>query len=320
MSKERNERLRLLVGLLKTGQDMSAKRINVELERKAMRQVDRRTLLRDVACLRDEFGAPVDYDASRRSYVLVDLAWKLPLGLVRSEALLPAALALGSAQASLPGDGGEELGEMQDALFLAMGGRSREAAESLIVSSSAAPAMPEGVLATLLEGWRSCRRIQGRYRSSGGRIEERQVELHALYHVDGFWYAAAYCHRRLAPRTFALHRFDSAEILPERFRRDETLVRRVRDSGGFTDMDRLEGVELRLRSWTARTAQERPPFPGASFRSDAGGLLMSLSSAPSERLVSWILSQGGMAVALAPAKLKRLVLKRAEGLVKSHGG
>ncbi len=320
MSRERNERLQLFVGMLKSGQNLSAKRLNLELERKGMRQVDRRTLLRDVASLRDDFGAPVDYDASRRSYVLVDLAWKLPLSLVKSEALLPAALALGSAQASLPGDGGDELGEMQDALFLAMGGRSREAAESLIVSSSAAPAMPDGVLATLLEGWRSCSRIKGRYRSSGGRIEERLVDLHALYHVDGFWYGAAYCHRRQAPRTFALHRFDSAELLREHFKRDETLVRRVRDSGGFTDMDKIEGVELRLRSWTARSAQERPPFPGASFRSDSSAVVMSLATAPAERLIAWILAQGGMAVVLAPAKLRKLILKRAEGLVKSHEG
>jgi len=41
-------------------------------------EVTRRTVLRDVDALRDDEGAPIEYDASKKGYFLSDLSWALP--------------------------------------------------------------------------------------------------------------------------------------------------------------------------------------------------------------------------------------------------
>jgi predicted DNA-binding transcriptional regulator YafY len=40
-------------------------------------EVPRRTVLRDLDFLRDDQGAPIEYDASRKGYYLSDLSWSL---------------------------------------------------------------------------------------------------------------------------------------------------------------------------------------------------------------------------------------------------
>ena len=40
--------------------------------------VSRHTVLRDLDFLRDEWGAPIEYDASRKGYYLSDPAWTVP--------------------------------------------------------------------------------------------------------------------------------------------------------------------------------------------------------------------------------------------------
>jgi predicted DNA-binding transcriptional regulator YafY len=75
----------------------------------------------------------------------------------------------------------------------------------------------EETLATLHQAIQERRRLRITYRAEQAVAAQRDVDAYALVHRWGYWYLAAYCHRREEMRTFRVDRIVELALLDEVF-------------------------------------------------------------------------------------------------------
>ncbi|MFZ6749419.1 helix-turn-helix transcriptional regulator [Undibacterium sp. Ren11W] len=83
--------------------------------------------------------------------------------------------------------------------------------------NSAANQVKPGILSVLSIAIQKQQGLRLIYRSARQITSERAIESYALTYFDASWYLLAYCHVRLAVRSFRLDRIESLELLPTSF-------------------------------------------------------------------------------------------------------
>ncbi len=153
------------------------------------------------------------------------------------------------------------------------------------------------------------------------RVEEttRDVEPLGLVFYGGAWYLVAWCRLRQDYRHFRVDRIRRLEVSPEVFppRADFSLAEHMRKS-----VAREETIPVRI--WFARGAQERARRDSFATlieeKKRDGGAEFALYAWSLEWTAGWLLSFGGDAEALAPAKLRQLVRAGAGKIARRHAG
>lgn len=162
------------------------------------------------------------------------------------------------------------------------------------------------------------RLLRMRYRGKG-RTEDtaRDVEPLGVTYHGGAWYLVGWCRLRADYRYFKLERVQALEVLTERFAARPEFALRDFMKREMNDVDRLEA-----RVWLAREAMERArkeSYTEIIAEHEArGGFEVRLRTSSYEWLARWLLSFGGGAEALAPAKLRTLVRTAAEAVLAQH--
>jgi len=151
------------------------------------------------------------------------------------------------------------------------------------------------------------------------RTEEttRDVEPLGVVCYGGAWYLVAWCRLRRDVRHFRVDRIRTLALLDELFpaREDFSLARHLKERV------RREEV-LPVRVWFARGAQERARRESYATlveeqRRD-GGAEFAFTTYSLAWTARWLLSFGGDAEALAPAKLRDLVRAEVAKVVRRH--
>jgi predicted DNA-binding transcriptional regulator YafY len=145
----------------------------------------------------------------------------------------------------------------------------------------------------------------------------RDVEPLGVSYHGSAWYVVAWCRMREDYRYFKLERLHALEVLGERFagRPDfslrDYLQRAMKPEESFAATVWLspDAAERARRESYARIKAERPAN---------GGVEVDLQTFSLEWLSHWILSFGGEAEALAPAKLRTLVRTAAVAAAQRH--
>ncbi len=153
------------------------------------------------------------------------------------------------------------------------------------------------------------------------RAEEttRDVEPLGLVFYGGAWYLVAWCRLRQDYRHFRVDRIRRLELSPVVFppRADFSLAKHMRES-----VAREETIPVRI--WFARGAEERAWRDSYATlieeKTRDGGAEFALYAWSLEWTAGWLLSFGGDAEALAPAKLRQLVRAGAEKIARRHAG
>ena len=156
------------------------------------------------------------------------------------------------------------------------------------------------------------------YRGHGQETDTaRDVEPLGVVFYGGAWYLVAWCRLRQAYRHFRVDRIRRLELLPAVFppRPDFALAQHMKES-----VAREETVPVRV--WFARGVQDRARRDSfATLIEEAprdGGAEFALYAWSLEWMAGWLLSFGGDAEVLAPAKLRRLVRTAAEKIAALH--
>jgi predicted DNA-binding transcriptional regulator YafY len=181
----------------------------------------RATLMRAIAELRDQFGAPLIWDAAARGYRLDGQAPRVQLpGLWFSadelQALLLAqSLLSGLSEGMMPGHIEALRGRITT--LLARGGvPPQRAAEVLRVLPVAGRSVQPVVFRRAVTATLGGRRLEIRYLArSNGEPSVRTISPQRLVHYRDNWYLDAWCHLREALRSFALDAIESAEVLAD---------------------------------------------------------------------------------------------------------
>jgi predicted DNA-binding transcriptional regulator YafY len=151
--------------------------------------------------------------------------------------------------------------------------------------------------------------------------EIRSVDPYGVGLARGAWYFAGYCHDREAIRVFKISRIEGAVRrtpagrkfdVPHGFRMDQVIGPEAWDFG--------DGDPQEVRLSLAPGAAHLGAVPGAREleRRRDGRLVVALDVRRPERLVPWILSQGGQVAVEEPQSLREAVQDEARRLLVAY--
>ena len=285
-----------------------------------------RTLQRDVAFLKSEHHAPIQYDSERRGYYLTDPSWNADIQFREGTEMRAAVLGARLAENLMPSPVKQEMRSAVDTLLLANDKGMDEQATllSLVALGSCVSVKPE-VFRVVFDAWQGHKCVKVVYESVVGKCSERLVEPHALAFYEGNWYIKAITRTKdgksIPPgqrfaSTLALHRICRAEATALGFKPDQKLIDAVNRREIFV-FPQVKDILLSLKPEAHKFIGEQ--FEVAEERRDGECYIVRIASAPAYRIVNYVLVEGGNAKILNHPELAADVVKRAEGAIAAQG-
>jgi predicted DNA-binding transcriptional regulator YafY len=278
-------------------------------------EVSRRAILYDLAYLRDQLRAPLDFDRRRNGYCYTEPSWILPNIAITQGELLAFFLSMEVAQRFLGTPFEAPLHEAVAKISKELQGDVRIDLEKLRQHYTfSAPALPDvnaQLLADLTSAIREQRQVHIRYHSTySNEWTERTVDPYHLSNITGDWMLIGFDHLRDDWRDFLLARVSRWEMLPNLFaRRDFDTGAYMQSAFRFQHGGELECIEIRFDEYQSRWIRERRWHPTQEPLEELsdGGVILRFRSAGMEEVKRWVLQYGRHARVLAPAVLRRMV-------------
>ena len=307
-------------------------------------EVSPATLKRDLEYLRDQLGAPIEYDRNSNGYRFASAATgpagglgaqpagglrhELP-GLWFNERELYSLLMAHQLLSGIDADGmlSRHLQPLLDRVHDLLGPGGETGAKTLmkrvkIISALRRPVAPEW-FERMGEALMRRRRLQMRYLSRArGEVGERVVSPQRLVHYRNTWYLDAWCHSRERLLRFALDAVQQASVLDSRAK--DVAMRQVQAEmdtgyGIFAGGTRREAV-LRFSAQAAPwiSSEEWHAEQQGRFLPD-GSWELKLPYVDETELVMDILRQGEQVQVLAPDSLRAAVQRRLAAALAVYG-
>lgn len=300
-------------------------------------EVSPATLKRDLEYLRDQLGAPIEYDRDSNGYRFAEDAGataqpgdkhQLP-GLWFSERELYSLLMAHQLLAGLDADGtlNRHLQPLLDRIHGLLGPDGERDTQALmkrvkIVSALRRPVPPD-CFERMGEALMRRRRLQLRYLTRArGEVGEREVSPQRLVHYKNTWYLDAWCHSRERLLRFALDAVQHAQVLAGRAK--DVAMRQLQAEmdagyGIFAGGVRQEAV-LRFSPQAAPWISHEEWHPAQQGRFlDDGSWELRLPYVDETELVMDLLRQGEQVQVLAPDSLRAAVQRRLSAALAVYG-
>jgi proteasome accessory factor B len=160
------------------------------------------------------------------------------------------------------------------------------------------------------------------YRKPGdARKSRRQVRPYHLANRENSWYLIGFDCGRAALRTFALPRIAAVAVLPDSFRRpadfspEQFFAKALGVMGGTADFR----VVIRFDAAVAERVREREWHESQAMRElPGGGLELALRLGALAEVEQWVLGWGAMAEVMAPPELRARLAAAAAALVARY--
>ena len=289
-------------------------------------QVSPATLKRDLEYLRDQLGAPIEYDRDVNGYRFTDgggaarqAKHELP-GPWFSERELYSLLMAHQLLSGLDSDGllSRHLQPLLDRIHELLGPASENQSQVLMKRVKIISALRRPVASACFERVAEAlirrRRLQMTYLTRGrDAVSQRQVSPQRLVHYKNTWYLDAWCHTRERLLRFALDAMQDAAVTEQRAK--DVAMRQVQAemdagygiyAGGTRQLAVLE-FSAQAARWISR--EEWHPEQQGQFLPD-GRWQLSLPYVDDTELVMDILRQGEQVQVIAPDSLRRAVQRR----------
>lgn len=284
-------------------------------------EVSPATLKRDLEYLRDQLGAPIEYDRDANGYRMGleyrGLKHELP-GLWFDERELYSLLMAHQLLSDLDDHGtlSRHLQPLLDRIHQMLGTSETEAKAIVnrvkIISAARRP-VPSRFFELVGEALVKRRRVQMRYLTRGrGEVTEREISPQRLVHHRNTWYVDAWCHKSHGLRRFALDAIEQAELLNTKAK--DVSVRTLE-----TEMDAGYGIyagakchwatlrfDANAAEWVSR--EEWHPDQRSRWTED-GRYDLQVPYVDETELAMDILRHGGHVAVIEPASLRNLVRK-----------
>ena len=282
--------------------------------------ISRKTVQRDVAWLKETYGAPIRYDASLKGYYLTNPYWEKYVPFLEEEEMDAAILGARLAETIFPPSRiRSEIRKGADALWSRNNGSGDDfmLLSALVSNGSPVKVDPE-IFQALFDAWSRHFCLQIRYRRiRDGHISDLLIEPHVLTLFDNVWYIRAKLLRSGERRlenpeflNFALARIQGAILSEGHFEPDRKEIDRV-NSGHLFDIPHISEVRLKVSKQALRYAEEYMPVADCRQNPD-GTCTLTLKDIEAYRVSHFILMNGGDAVILSPVELIRNTLDMAE--------
>jgi predicted DNA-binding transcriptional regulator YafY len=276
-------------------------------------EVSRRTVLRDIDFMRNDLGAPVEYDAKQNGYVYTQPHWSMPnIRLTEGDLL-----ALGIAEKAIQGFGDSPWAEKLRVAFekLAAGLPDRVAIDPSELTARydfgmSGIAMMDGAVLSQLElAIRDNRRVEMAYRRLSHDDEKRYtLEPYLLLQRQGAWYLVARdVDREENVPMFNLSRVRELNVLDTQFEyilSDFDQEKYLSETAGAFHTNQEHHVVVDFTGVAAELVEERLWHESQSMRRLRDGRLrFEATVSHLWDMIPWILRWGSLAKVVKPKEL-----------------
>ena len=321
------QRIKRLLAMLKENRYPNYPRFLAEMKRQDIAgayNLSARTLQRDIAFLKSEYGAPIQYDYERKGYYLTDPDWSVDIPLLEDSEMRAAVLGARLAENLMPAPVKQEMRSAVDSLLSVndKGMDEKAVLLSLVALGSNAAVKPD-VFRVIFDAWQQHRCVKVRYTPVTDVESERLIEPQALAFYEGNWYIKAVSRTKngkpIPPEqchllTLALHRIRSAETTPFTFEPDQKIIDAVNRREIFV-FPMVRDIRLRLGPEARKFIVEQFDVTEESREGDFS--IVCIPSAPEYRIVNFVLVEGGDAVLLNHPELAAKVIERARRCIEA---
>lgn len=306
----------------------SSQQLKQYLKDTAGEEFSARTIYRDVEWMRDQQGAPIEYDQSHHGYYYTDDSWNLP-GIQLTESDLFALLVADRAIASYRNTPFyENLKQVFHRLTSALPDNVSIAANQLTseltVMTEPVTRIPESTWQVIIDSLRSNRRVRIYYKTpSRPQAVPRKLDPLHVVAYRGEWYLIAYSHHEPDQdyRIYALARIRNILQLADKFQRPPGF--RVEDHidpsfGVYLGEEEIE-VVVRFYGEAASKIPERVWHPRQKIVDNAdGSITMTIPTNQQSQTLFWISQWGPDAEIVSPAEFREKARGRFEATLKRY--
>ena len=281
-----------------------------------------KTIARDIQILKDDFGAPIKFNASRNGYYLTKRNWNFSCPqLFEETAVLSAVLGARVAEHIFP----EPLRhDVRSAVDYLLTNNNPDAlnqiqVDSLVVIPSNRIKVDADVFMPLFKAWENHEICHIDYLDSRGKTTSRDFEPHAMVFYDGAWYTKGFCYVRNQMRTLTVARMKSVTSTGRKFVPNQKIIRTVTEDDVF-DYEAVENVVVHCDAYLTKLLPVRPLHPTQKIKLlPKGESIVSVEKLPRQRLITWTLHQCGRATVIEPADARKDILDFAKTITIKHG-
>jgi predicted DNA-binding transcriptional regulator YafY len=289
-------------------------------------EVRPRTIRRDIAFMRDQLQAPIEFDAVRNGYFYSQPATNLPF-LHLTEGELTALLLSERLIRQFRGTPFEQdirraFEKLTTLLPEAVSVRLDTLSDCLSVTPTATidydPAMFSALAGATVR--QRCLKI-AYWSASQSRLTHRAFDPYHLMLVEEGWYVIGRCHLREEVRVFAVQRVRSATETGESFERPTDFDFDEYMSGSFRLIrgDAQHRVVLRFQPTLAARIAERTWHPSQTREpTPDGGLILSFEVNDLREVSRWVLHWGSDCQVLEPTELRDAITKELKRMLDSY--
>ena len=268
------------------------------------------TISRDIEFMRDQLGAPIEYDASNRGYYFTKKTYRLPASFTSAEDLL----ALGMAKSIFSLYRGTPLYEASSQLLesistpIACDGNTDWLENRIVVPRIASAKIDTDVWEVVVSGLKENRVITFDYRGTwDDEHQKRRVRPYQLLFDSGLWYLHGFAEERRAIRMFSLSRIKNARLTKDGFSLPANFS--YNDYSGDSYFGVFIGNEknhfaVNCYEEAVTFAADRQWAADQKITKIDDGIKIEFTSTQYDKVLKWVLSCGCYAV---PQKPKRLV-------------
>ena len=319
-TRSQSARWKSIISILKQRDKVTADSLATEFE------VSARTIHRDLDVLRDDFHAPIEFDSSRRTFVLTEDEWQLrPVQLTESELfhLVVAAGMAGQFHGTPIAKGLSQLFEkLEGVLVEPIDLDPALIADKVSFHGGHPRAISSRVWRTLVGGLRNHQVLRLYYQAAGHpKPTEREVEPVHLACRMGDWYLLARRTGSSETRTYALSRIKSAETLRKYFQplpTDSNQSARKAFARFVAHGGKSINVKVRFTPESSEWIREREWHPQQELSEHRdGGLTITLPIDGDKEALSWVLRWGAQAKVVGPKWLKERVREEVKAMARN---
>lgn len=288
--------------------------------------LSRSTLGRYINVLRDDFGAPVEYDFQKNGYYYTDNTFFIQQIMLKEGELLTLSTILPLMEQYKNTPMEKSFRDLINKL-IAMLPENVSVDSSLINNevhfiSDPITVLQDGVFENVLKATKIHCTLRLEYKTAQNTdFELRKFDPYHVICQKGSWYVLGYSHSSLAIRLWAMPRIRNCEITKEKFSipKDFKFEQHIdTQMGAWGNTGEKFKVEIEFVKELKTFVMERTWHKGQVIRENPDGTVyLSFETIQPSQTASWVMSFTGGAKVLNPPELKDMVRHAAEEILKN---
>lgn len=287
-------------------------------------KVSQKTFSRDLADLREEYGAPVHYNASRKGFYLTDTEWYNEELMIEPFEMKAALLGERFADGLLPEPMRGEISRAISALLMKNESGMAEGVELenfQVLCPENLPVVRPEIFLTAYNAWEQHHYLKLTYRSAAGRVSKKLFEPHIFAWNSGCWYLKGLLQRSDGAlcdppvvQILALHRIETIEMTAGQFSPEPAILKGVKSSGLF-DFEKIPEVDLEILAPFDRTLAAG--YTRWITERQEGAVRLLLKEIPEYQAIQLVLATQGHVKIHAPESLRETIRAIANRLLEN---